>query len=257
MFTGVDNRVVVLARSRTQGFLRKFNLEGSRCMTTGTTEEAVATAITAILEGTESDVSSAFSTLAELDAAEVVGELFLWVEDVTEGVEVDRLIQTSRIQPPENARAIVEAIRARDMKGLERATSSNDLGVAINALIGVIVSFKDAREQTDPEYAQRTRREKPMKTREEQVLRDNLLRSARKGLIATGVQLGGTFLAVASMVLLVIFSIQQRPGLWYLMPVGVGVGMGLAYYANAVRIQHIRDAREYRDRLDALRASRG
>ena len=116
-------------------------------MTTDKVEELVANAINSILKGSDDDVAAAFDNLATIDAAEVVGELFLWVEDVTEGVDLNSLLDAARIPLPDHAVEIVNAILARDMKGLEAVTSRDDLGVAVEAILGVIVSLKDARGQ--------------------------------------------------------------------------------------------------------------
>lgn len=108
-------------------------------------ERAVADAISAILEGTEDDVTAAFTRLGELQAVDVVAELFLWVEDLTEGVDLDSLIAAARIPLPEGTREIVESVLSRDMKALGEVTSTHDLGAAVQAILTVVVSLKDAR----------------------------------------------------------------------------------------------------------------
>ena len=108
-------------------------------------EVAVDNAITSILDGSEAETEAAFHALAGYDAAEVVAELFLQVEDATDGIDVDDLIAAAEIPLPDNPREIVAAIRARDMKALEAATSHDDLNVAVEAILNVIVSLRDAR----------------------------------------------------------------------------------------------------------------
>ena len=108
-------------------------------------ESAVADAITSILEGSEEQVNQAFTRLGGLNAAQVLGELFLCVEDVTEGVDIDTLITVARIPLPRNAKKIVESIHARDIKALENVTSTSDFGTVVQAVLTVIVSLRDAR----------------------------------------------------------------------------------------------------------------
>lgn len=108
-------------------------------------EAAVSRVVAAILEGSKADVESAFHALGQLDGPSVIAEMFLWVEDVTDGVDLDALIAASRLRLPEHTREIVSAIRARDVPALERATSTTELGVVIQDVLAVIVSLKEAR----------------------------------------------------------------------------------------------------------------
>ena len=108
-------------------------------------EIIVSDLITAILGGTEEQVASTFQRLAKLNAAEVLGELFLWVEDVTDEQDIDELISVARLPIPTNTKEIVAAIRARNMKALESVTSENDFTFLVQAVLQVIVTLKDAR----------------------------------------------------------------------------------------------------------------
>jgi hypothetical protein len=108
-------------------------------------EQGVSRVIDAIMDGSEAQITTAFDNLATLDGAEVIAELFLWVEDMTEGVDLERLIAVTRIQLPEHPAEIVNAIKARDIPALERVTSTTELTVVVQILFNLIIAFKDAR----------------------------------------------------------------------------------------------------------------
>ena len=101
----------------------------------------------AIREATEDEVTQAFTRLAGLNAAEVIGELFLWIEDVTEGGDLDVLIAAARIPLPKGAKKIVRAIRGRNMRALKKVAGHDDLGALVQSVLTVIVSLKDARDR--------------------------------------------------------------------------------------------------------------
>lgn len=108
-------------------------------------EAAVASAVRSILHGTEDQVTRAMTRLGELNAADVIGEMCLCIEDVTEDVDLDVLITAARLPLPERTAEIVAAIEARDLGALESVTSETDLGAVVQKLLTVIVSLTDAR----------------------------------------------------------------------------------------------------------------
>ena len=79
-----------------------------------------------------------------LDAVEVIAELFLRIEDLTDGVELDALIDATEIPLPDHPREIVEAIRSRDMKALKAVMSTDDLNLVVSRVMNLIVAFTDA-----------------------------------------------------------------------------------------------------------------
>lgn len=112
----------------------------------------VAATIDVILDGTVDDIAEAFMELAEFPASRVLVELFLWVQDLTEDRDVAAQLEACRFPLPDNAHAIVEAIRTEDLPALAEATNQTDYERLIEQVLKLVVALADERDggQADP-----------------------------------------------------------------------------------------------------------
>ena len=75
-------------------------------------------------------------------AAELIPEITMWIEDVTAGMNVPRLIASATLPLPEDAEAIVDVVERKGAAGLA-AYPENDPA----KLVGLISSLQEAGER--------------------------------------------------------------------------------------------------------------
>jgi hypothetical protein len=110
-----------------------------------TTEAAVRATIDAVGRANQTEIAAAFQRLTVLPAPDVMNELFRWVDELTDEVNLNQLLAQVRLPLPQNARELVQAIDARDLPGLQRAVGTDDLTTAVEVLLTLIVALRDAR----------------------------------------------------------------------------------------------------------------
>jgi hypothetical protein len=110
-------------------------------------ERLVYLAISATQRGNRADLISAYEGLAPLETGDVIAELTLWVEDLTDGVEVEELLQAVVLPIPPNSEKIIESVLIQDIFGLQEAVGSDTLGSVLAALLVTVAALKDGRER--------------------------------------------------------------------------------------------------------------
>ncbi|WP_062312781.1 hypothetical protein [Demequina rhizosphaerae] len=112
-------------------------------------EIAVAQAIDAVLQCGEDSSTALSDRTSELRRRDVIVELLMWVEDVTDivdVVELDELIHAARLPLPTKTHEVVDAVNAADLTaiallaGIERCTVPD-------LLFRVVVGLKGARDK--------------------------------------------------------------------------------------------------------------
>lgn len=110
-------------------------------------ERRVLLAITAVQRGNRADIISAYEGLGPLETGDVIAELFVWFEDLTDGVEISALLQATTLPMPENPEKIIEAVRNVDIVGLQVAVGSDGVEKVFAALLVTVAALKDGRER--------------------------------------------------------------------------------------------------------------
>ena len=113
----------------------------------GEIERRVLIAISAVQTGNRADIVSAYEGLAPLETGDVIAELFLWMEDLTDGVEVEELLQAIALPLPPNPAKIIESVLIQDIAGLQIAVGSDKLEKVFTALLVTVAALKDGRER--------------------------------------------------------------------------------------------------------------
>ncbi len=108
-------------------------------------ETLVGNAVSALQSGSEKRVEAAYAALEPLDFGELVAELYVWVEDAIEGVDVDTLIAAASMPLPPNPKKMIAAVQARSLDELEAAANAHTPAKFLAALFVLIASLNDAR----------------------------------------------------------------------------------------------------------------
>lgn len=80
--------------------------------------------------------------LTSVPAADLIPEITMWIEDVTAGMNVPRLIAAATLPLPEDTEAIIEVVERKGAAGLA-AYPENDP----TKLVGLIASLQEAGER--------------------------------------------------------------------------------------------------------------
>jgi hypothetical protein len=110
-----------------------------------TYQEIVGNAIAAIRGKDGNESTRALEALGTVPVDVLLAELCLWVEDLTAGQDVDRLLKLTRLPPPENPSAIVLAVMNTDISALN-AYAGGDLVKLITSMLQLISALQDANE---------------------------------------------------------------------------------------------------------------
>lgn len=108
-------------------------------------EKRVLIAINAVQVGNRADIISAYEGLATLETGDVISELFLWVDDLTQGVDREELLQAVTLPIPDNPEVIIDSILNLDIKGLQSAVGSDRLESVLASLLVTVAALKDGR----------------------------------------------------------------------------------------------------------------
>ena len=108
-------------------------------------EVLVLAAIDAVQSGDFDRIEAAYEELAPIEAAEVLAELFLWVEDLTEGVDVPTLVSKAELPIPDESLAIIDAVKVPDLVALAEAVGSGQADRIFATVLVLVASLKDAR----------------------------------------------------------------------------------------------------------------
>lgn len=110
-------------------------------------ERRVLLAITAVQRGNRADIISAYEGLASLETGDVIAELTLWVQDLTDEVEIPALLDAVVLPMAPNPEKIIESVLAQDIAGLQNAVGSDGLEKVFAALLVTVAALKDGRER--------------------------------------------------------------------------------------------------------------
>lgn len=108
-------------------------------------EKRVLIAINAVQGGNRVDIISAYEGLATLETGDVISELFLWIDDLTQGVDRDELLQAVTLPIPDKPEEIIEAVLNLDITGLQKAVGSDRLESVLASLLVTVAALKDGR----------------------------------------------------------------------------------------------------------------
>lgn len=110
-------------------------------------ERLVLTAIKAVQSGDRDRVNSAYEALAHISTLDVIAELFLCIQDYTEGVDLTELLDVATLPLPPKPRQIIAAVAARDLGAVQQATGSDRPERAFATLLVLAASLGDARQR--------------------------------------------------------------------------------------------------------------
>lgn len=108
-------------------------------------EQLVLTAIMAVQSGNRADTLAAFEALAPIETGDVISELFLWIDDLTSGGVQDALLQASELPIPPRSTEMLQAVKDRDLGGLQAAVGSDQLEKVFASLLVLVAALRDAR----------------------------------------------------------------------------------------------------------------
>lgn len=110
-------------------------------------EGLVLAAIEAVQSGDRSRVTSSYEALATIESGEVFAELFLCLDDFTEGVDLTELLGAATLPLPPEPKRVLAAVAARDLGGVQQATGSDRPERAFATLLVLAAALKDARQR--------------------------------------------------------------------------------------------------------------
>lgn len=94
-------------------------------------------------------IQASIGALQTLEVGELLAELCVWVEDVTAGKDVDRLLAAATLPLPERPVELIAAVNLQGPDGLRalHATAGGDLVKLIASLLALIASLQEAGER--------------------------------------------------------------------------------------------------------------
>lgn len=107
----------------------------------------------AIASGDDRRVEEAFADLAPHPTGDVIAELCVWVQDTTDGMNLDGMLTATTVPLPDHAKAVIEAVLSLDLnawvepvrKAHPDLVEERLLGKALNELFTIIVALRDSR----------------------------------------------------------------------------------------------------------------
>jgi hypothetical protein len=105
----------------------------------------VGEAVTAVITSDEEGLVKAVESMAPFALIDVMTEMFLWVEDLTEGFDDNELLNTGNFPLPPNAEGMLVAIRAADIVKLQEAVGSDQAVDVFNHVLVLVSALKVAR----------------------------------------------------------------------------------------------------------------
>lgn len=106
----------------------------------------VAAAIDAVESNKKWRIIIAYSRLAKLNVGDVFAELILCVEDITIGIDKDKLLSAGKFHPRFNPQEMLGALENRDLATFKKAAGANDdMHQLFTSLIVFAVVLKETR----------------------------------------------------------------------------------------------------------------
>ena len=109
-------------------------------------QKLVGIAVAEIRNPSETGISRSFEALSVIPVDDLLAELGVWVEEITNGKDVRRLIATAELPLPENPEELVEIINRNDLKGLYSYVNG-DFAKLIASMMMLIASLQEASER--------------------------------------------------------------------------------------------------------------
>ncbi|MET0932010.1 MAG: hypothetical protein ABWX74_21015 [Aeromicrobium sp.] len=106
-------------------------------------QAAVNDAVTACLAGPSRSVLKALAPLSQIDPEDLLPELFLQVEEASDGVDLSRVTGTDLMPDPGVTRSVVDAVRAKDFDQLKLSVSG-DYADLMTTLVATIAAMRSA-----------------------------------------------------------------------------------------------------------------
>lgn len=129
--------------------VRNNQLEGCKIMDIDQEEDIVSKlvleTIDAVQSRDETKIVDAYLNMAFLETGDVVSELFLWIDDLTVGIDDRKLLEACVLPVPPNSVEIIRAARNINLSQLQDAIGSDRLEQALSALFALVASLKEAR----------------------------------------------------------------------------------------------------------------
>ena len=109
-------------------------------------EALVLTAIEAVRSGDRDTVSRAYEALAPIETGEVIAELFVWVDDLVDGIDVDELLDSVALPLPPKPHEVLASVESRDLRELQDAVGTDRPERIFATLLVLVAALKNARE---------------------------------------------------------------------------------------------------------------
>lgn len=108
-------------------------------------QKRVLIALNAVESGNRADIIAAYEGLGPLDVSDVIAELTLWMEDLTEDISVGSLVAAAVLPLPSNPEDLAQAIINCDVVGMQDAVGSDQLDTILASLLVLVAGLKDSR----------------------------------------------------------------------------------------------------------------